>query len=104
MITLTSDEFLSAIKSQNVHRSNVTFLCPNCGTLQSANDLIKSGAGKDFTEIAPYLGFSCIGRWDNSKGCDWSLGGLFRIHELEVIDDKGKIHPYFIPIGADQCL
>jgi hypothetical protein len=104
MITLTIDEYFSAIESQNVPRKDATFLCPHCGTLQSANDLIKAGAGKTSDDISGVLAFSCIGRWDNSKGCDWTLGGLIQIHELEVIDSKGIAYPRFIPISAEQCL
>ena len=104
MITLTVDEFHSAIASQNVPSKDATYLCPQCGTLQSFNDLKKAGAGKTTEDICRVLAFSCIGRWDNSKGCDWTLGGLFQIHELEVIDAKGEKHPRFIPISAEQCL
>lgn len=104
MITLTLDELLSAMRSQNVPQRDVTFQCPRCKTLQSSNDLIKAGAGKNAIEVAKYLGFSCIGRFDKSKGCDWTLGGLLQIHELEVILPSGKLHPFFVPISAEQCL
>lgn len=62
---------------------NWKFKCVHCGTSQSARDFIAAGLLKE--EIESYLGFSCIGRFDNSKGCDWTLGGLFQIHTLEVI-------------------
>ena len=58
--TVTYDEFQRMMKSQGVQKSEVTFQCPNCKTLQSANDLIKAGAGKTFEEIEGFLGFSCI--------------------------------------------
>lgn len=104
MITVTLDEYLSMIKSQNVPMINATFQCPHCKTLQSTQDLINAGAGKTPEDIDHYIGFSCIGRFDKSKGCDWTLGGLFQIHELEIIFPDGETAPRFIPIGADQCL
>lgn len=104
MITLTLEEYLSAMKSQNVDMENATVQCPKCKTLQSISDLIIAGAGKNVEEAGKHFGFACIGRFDNKKGCDWSLGGLFQIHKLEVIYPDGSVGPRFIPIGVDQCL
>jgi hypothetical protein len=83
----------------------MAFKCPLCGTVQSAYDLIKAGAGKDFAEVEGYLGFSCVGRWTHKKapprkkgkqvGCNWTLGGLFRCHKLEVVTEDGVGHPRF---------
>ena len=98
MIKMTLEEFHAAIKSQSTATpAEVTFRCPLCGTLQSANDLIKAGAGADFQAVEKYLAFSCVGRWDDTKGCDWTLGGLFQLHELVVIADDGKEYPRFLP-------
>jgi len=97
MITMTLEEFKQAIRAQGVPIIDVNFECPKCKTLQSANDLIKAGAGKDFDEVEKYLAFSCVGRWDKTKGCNWTLGGLFKIHDLEVITPDGEKHPRFIP-------
>ena len=99
MKTMTLAEFEDVMKSQGVHIEDVTFECPRCRTLQSANDLIAAGAGKDLDAVEGYLAFSCIGRWDESKGCDWTLGGLFQFHELEVITADGKHHPRFMPVA-----
>ena len=54
------------------------FVCPRCGTEQDAFDFYEAGVKAD--RIDGYLGFSCIGRFTDKKGCDWTLGGLFRIH------------------------
>lgn len=98
MQTMTVEEFHAAIKAQGKERiEDVTFKCPHCGTLQSAQDLIDAGAGESMDEVEKYLGFSCVGRFTESKGCDWTLGGLFQIHELEVITPDGERHPRFIP-------
>ncbi len=95
MESMTLEEFKAAIKSQGVPIAEVTFECPICQTLQCGNDLIAAGAGKDFDEIEKYLGFSCIGRWDKNKGCDWTLGGLLTLHKFEVITPDGTHHPRF---------
>lgn len=101
MKTCTVEEFEGMIKAQNRDSiDDVTFQCPRCKTVQSARDLINAGAGKDFDDVEKYLAFSCVGRWDKDKGCDWTLGGLFRIHELEVITPDGKKHPRFMPMMA----
>ena len=78
------------------------------GTVQSGQDLIDAGAGEDFEEVQKYLAFSCVGRWtgagsalrketEEGKGCDWTLGGLFQLHDFVVIDEDGKEHPHFMP-------
>jgi len=69
------------------------FKCPRCGEVQSAEDLVAAGVDKD--DVQKYMGFSCIGRFTDDKGCDWTLGGLFRLHELEIVDEEGNHHPYF---------
>lgn len=98
MKTMTVEEFWSALKAQEKKRiEDVTFKCPRCGTLQCAQDLIDAGAGSDIDEVEKYLAFSCVGRWSDSKGCDWTLGGLFQIHTLEVVTPDGKHHPRFEP-------
>ncbi len=101
METMTLEEYKSAIKSQGVPIEDVTFHCPSCKKLQSARDLIRAGAGKDLDEVEKYLAFSCVGRFDSSQGCDWTLGGLFQIHELEVITPDGKHHPRFMPVANE---
>ena len=104
MRKLSVSEFHSELKAQDVPREDLTLICPMCSTPQSARDLISAGAGKDFEGVEKYLGFSCVGRFTNAgpfkegyggNGCDWTLGGLFRLHELEVVDPDGKSHPRF---------
>ncbi len=96
MKTLTKQEYIDVIRAQGVPFNQVKFICPRCKTAQCAQDFIDTNK---FTvdEVDKYLGFSCIGRWDPNKGCDWTLGGLFKIHELEVIDDDGTHYPMFMP-------
>lgn len=106
MKTMTLAEFHAACKAQAVgHHKHIAMRCPICHTLQSAQDLIAAGAGADFEQVEQYVGFSCVGRFTNAgahqpgrapgAGCNWTLGGLFQLHTLEVITDDGKRHPRF---------
>jgi len=105
MKVMTINEFHAAIKAQGAScREKITLVCPMCRTPQCAADFIKAGAGEDFEAVEKYLGFSCIGRFTGGKSpraepdgepCDWSLGGLFKTHELEVLTPDGERHPRF---------
>lgn len=109
MTTYTIEQFHQTLKEQNVPKEHLAFKCVVCGTIQSGFDLIKVGAGKDFESIEGFLGFSCIGRWTNAGeykkkkskkaskttiGCNWTLGGLFTIHKVEILMDQ-KLRPCF---------
>ena len=75
--SITLEEYQAAIKTQGHKKiEDTTFRCPRCNTAQSAQDLINAGAGKSFEEVEGYLGFSCVGKWSETKGCNWTLGGL----------------------------
>lgn len=115
MKTMTLNEFHAAIKAQNAgSREHIAFKCPVCATIQSGDDLIAAAAGKTFDEVEKYVGFSCVGRFTNAgphkkgtppgKGCDWTLGGLFQFHSLEVETPDGKKHPRFELATADEAL
>lgn len=88
MEQLTLSQFREKLKEHWPDMMSVEFICPSCKTVQTGNDLVAAGAGNNFEEIQGYIGFSCIGRFDKEKGCDWTLGGLFQIHELEIIADE----------------
>lgn len=113
MERMTVPEFHAALKAQGVAREHLAFKCPICGTLQCAHDLIAAGAGKTFDDVERFLGFSCVGRWTKAgqhkkdappgRGCDWTLGGFFKLHKLEVITDDGKACPRFVPAGAEEA-
>jgi hypothetical protein len=76
---------------------NWAFICPICKTRQTPQDLIDAGVPKE--KINSYIGFSCIGRFGGIKGsgagCDWTLGGLLRIHQTEVVMEDGNTRPVF---------
>lgn len=88
----THDEWLKEGENRfGADRREWKFKCPQCGGIQSAQDFID--AGVESPESKFY--FSCIGRWVDGRGCDWTLGGLFQIHEAEVITNDGEICPVF---------
>lgn len=105
MKQLTILEFQAALRAQGVKSHlDFAFRCPMCGTIQSARDLIAAGAGADIDAVEGYLAFSCVGRWKGAAAprrvpdgnpCDWTLGGLFTLHKLEVVTEDGKTHPRF---------
>lgn len=112
---ITVAEFHNRLRGQGVANQNhAALVCPMCGTVQSMASLIAAGATPEQAERA--IGFSCEGRitgagpWPNKptakrrsvRGCDWSLGGLFRLHRLEVIAD-GKPHPRFEVATPEQA-
>lgn len=104
MKTMTLAEFQAACIAQARSHDQIVFRCPMCKTLQSGADLIRAGAGATFDEVERYLAFSCLGRFTGApsprkepdgKPCNWTLGGLFTVHSLEVVTPDGKHHPRF---------
>ena len=102
---ITVDTFHAELMAQDVPaREHLTFVCPMCKTPQSAQDLIEAGAGETFDDVEPFVAFACVGRWTGAgsprnkpdcKPCNWTLGGLFKTHSLEVITPDGVHHPRF---------
>ena len=113
MKTLTLEQFHAACKAQGVTSiEHIATVCPMCKTVQSARDLIAAGAGPDFKAVQSYAGFSCIGRFTGAgsprkkpdgKPCNWTLGGLFSLHELEIITPDGTHHPHFDLATPEQA-
>lgn len=65
------------------------FQCPRCKETQSAREFHE----EKIRGVDRKVYFSCIGRWVEGRGCDWTLGGLLQIHAMEVITPKGEIIP-----------
>jgi hypothetical protein len=112
MQVMKLEEFQAALKSQGVGHEDFAFVCPMCKTVQSARDLIAAGAGNDFDEVEKYLGFSCVGRFTGAgsprkepdgKPCNWTLGGLFTVHKLEIETPDGERHPRFEVATPEQA-
>lgn len=111
---ITVDEFRARLDAQGVSgRRHKAFKCPMCGTVQSMQTLIDAGAGPDEASAEKYIGFSCVGRFTDAgsprkepdgKPCNWTLGGLFRLHKLEVQTPDGEYHPHFEVATPDEAV
>ncbi len=113
MKTMTVEEFRNAAKNQGVSDAkDIAVICPMCQTVQSFRDLIAAGAGEDMDAVEKYLGFSCVGRFSGAgsprkepdgQPCNWTLGGLFQTHKLEVITPDGEHFPTFELATPEQA-
>lgn len=66
------------------------FRCVQCGNVQSHESV--TARNPEIRDTSSWIFFSCEGRHTDGVGCDWTLGGLFQIHKLEVIDDRDGAH------------
>lgn len=82
-----------AIRLFGPHGGDWRFKCVQCGHTQSGADFIAAGMTADEAQSRVY--YSCIGRWVKGVGCDWTLGGLLRIHNVEVLTADGTLAPVF---------
>lgn len=70
------------------------FRCPMCKHEQSHNEV--KARKPDIGDTSNWIYFSCEGRQNADVGCDWTLGGLFGIHAVEVFDPaRGSCRPVF---------
>ena len=37
------------------------------------------------------------------QGCDWTLGGMFQLHKLEVVTEDGEHYPRFEPCTPEEA-
>lgn len=104
MKTMTIDEFQLACIEQAPSGLQTVVKCPMCGCLQMGQDFIDAGAAITPEQAMDYVGFSCIGRFTGAqsprkkpdgKPCNWTLGGLFKMHKMEVVTPDGQSHPHF---------
>lgn len=100
---ITFEEFKAELEAQGVPREHYAVVCVSCGTVQSRQDFVDAGVHPTIEEAQRHWGFSCIGRWHPMRGCDWTLGGLFRIHKLEVKGTDGEFFPCFVPATPEQA-
>jgi len=88
---ITQEEWLADGNARfGEDRSLWKFKCVRCGHVQTARDFRDIGVDPDGRVY-----FSCIGRWKEGVGCDWTLGGLFQIHAVEVRLENGQTVPAF---------
>lgn len=111
---LSLSEYIMACANQGVKRpEDVAVVCPSCGTVQSSRDFIVAGVAKDPVEVEMYVGTACIGRFNGAsrtpegrvpgKGCGWTVGGMLKIHTLEVQTPDGNVYPRFALASPEQA-
>jgi hypothetical protein len=72
------------------------FKCTSCGHAQSTKEVLARHPSLNREDVKSWIYFSCEGRqWacygkKPQLGCDWTLGGLFQIHKVEVVTPEGK--------------
>lgn len=99
MKTLTVREWKEkAVNLYGIKMRDWLFVCPQCKQAQSLNDFIVNNVPEPTTKFY----YSCIGRWVQGRGCNWTLGGLFQFHETEVISEDGDKVPVFEFAGASN--
>ncbi len=118
---ITVEQFHAECQAQGVSAyENIAFVCVICGTVQSIASLVLAGATPE--EAERMVGFSCEGRltkagpWPSPKknsadvrkrrqrrGCDWTLGGLFRVHKLEIVIEGEPPYPRFELATPEQA-
>lgn len=107
-------KFHALLKDQDVSLEDIAVRCPMCGCLQSARDFYAADPEQfsSFEDVEKYIGFSCVGRWmhalpprpePDGKFCNWTLGGLFKTHRLEVVTPDGEHHPRFMPASPSEA-
>lgn len=79
------------------------FVCVNCGNVQSATSMVEHNPELDIEDLANSVYFSCEGRLTEGRGCNWSLGGLFRIHKREVVTEDREHIPVFLFDGEQEA-
>lgn len=109
--TISIDEFRARLKAQAVSsRIHIALKCPMCATVQSLQSFICAGTEPEQAE--KFIGFSCVGRVTGAPGprkepdgepCNWTLGGLLRMHDLEVVDEEGVKHPHFVIASPEEA-
>lgn len=86
MKTITLEDWYKEAESKfGKDKKEWRFQCPQCGHVQTMKDFLDNNV----EEAVNKFYFSCLGRWVPSRGCDWTLGGLFQIHKVEVIHPEG---------------
>lgn len=111
MKRITTEEVRELFRAQGVAREHLAFKCPMCGTVQSMASLRAAGVAE--SDLLNVVGFSCEGRFTHrlppprdeaerkartARGCNWTLGGLLRLHAMEVDGE-----PTFEPASPEEA-
>lgn len=82
---LTREAWLAEAESlYGKHPKHWQFKCPACGHVQSIESVIEHDKTMKPGRVSEWIYYNCEGRHNPRYGCDWTLGGIFTIHRLEV--------------------
>ena len=65
------------------------FRCVACGNIQSHESVTERNPR--IGDTSRWIYYACEGRHTDGVGCDWTLGGLFKVHKLEVRDGERPV-------------
>lgn len=113
---LTQAEWLAEGKARfGENTRKWRFVCPICKHVQSMESVLAMREDMTPSEAEGYVYFSCEGRFapgsgkafgktvpDPKIGCDYTLGGLFKIARVEVVTPEARILPVFEFDGAEE--
>lgn len=117
---MTREAYIARLENQHLDPLHWAAVCPICGTVQSRASLNRAGGKRYDAATQDHDGmfaFACEGRltgaghWPGKRataarrairGCNWSLGGLLKLHEIEVEYD-GVIHSLFRPASREEA-
>ena len=68
---------------------NWKFICPKCGRINTGKEFV--GLTDNWKNI---MYQHCIGRYDKTKGCDWSANGFLPMDCDTVIYEGRKVHVF----------
>jgi hypothetical protein len=99
--TYTLAEYQAAAAALAPKGGDVPHVCVRCGTVQSARSFARAGIKSEVYESV--IGYSCIGRFVDGVGCDWTCGGLLGdlSRGVEITTPNGKVHTRF-PFGTAE--
>ena len=96
-----------AIRLYGRDERNWRFKCPNCGHVQCGKEVRERNPSLIGT-ISDWITCNCEGRHTPGIGCNWTLGGLFQIHKVEVTIGQKIIRAFEFadtePVNANQSL
>ncbi len=88
---LLYDDWINELKNRfGDDAKKWSFKCPSCGEIQNTQDFIDNNIESPENKV--YI--NCIGRYIKNRGCNWTLGGLFKINKISVLKE-GQVFPVF---------
>lgn len=88
MLYVKRKDWMKIAKDAYGDKKSWQFKCVSCGHIQSIGSVLDNNPS--LKDVLDWIYQNCEGRYTKGHGCDWSLGGLFTMHLIEVVDDDGS--------------